>query len=123
MDIILKRLKWLFLQFGKMAKFKAGGDFQPHRYTRTFDLFDDFVEVLSTVDYLILLDVYAAGEKSIKGADSRSLAKTSKKGKVDSVMLAEIETLQDVLKDIVESNDLIAFLGAGDIGKVVESFN
>ncbi len=98
--------------------------FQPHRYTRTFDLFDDFVEVLSTVDYLILLDVYAAGEKSIKGADSRSLAKAiRKRGKVDSVMLAEIETLQDVLKDIVESNDLIAFLGAGDIGKVVESFN
>ena len=68
--------------------------------------------------------MYAAGEKSIKGADSRSLAKAiRKRGKVDSVMLAEIETLQDVLKDIVESNDLIAFLGAGDIGKVVESFN
>ena len=97
--------------------------FQPHRYTRTNDLFEDFVEVLSDVDYLILLEVYAAGEKFIKGADSRSLAKAIRnRGKVDPVFVPHIVSLQDVLKDVVQQGDLIAFLGAGDVGKLVENF-
>ncbi len=97
--------------------------FQPHRYTRTNDLFEDFVEVLSDVDYLILLEVYAAGEKFIKGADSRSLAKAIRnRGKVDPIFVPHIVSLQDVLKDVVQQGDLIAFLGAGDVGKLVENF-
>ncbi len=96
--------------------------FQPHRYTRTNDLFEDFVEVLSDVDYLILLEVYAAGEKFIKGADSRSLAKAIRnRGKVDPVFVPNIGSVPDVLKDVVQEADLIAFLGAGDVGKLVEN--
>ncbi len=96
--------------------------FQPHRYTRTNDLFDDFVEVLSTVDNLILLQVYAAGEGFIKGSDSRSLAKAiRKRGKVDPILVPEINSLPEILNDVVEEKDLVAFLGAGDIGKLVEN--
>ena len=96
--------------------------FQPHRYTRTNDLFEDFVEVLSQVDYLILLEVYAAGEEFIKGADSRSLAKAIRsRGRVEPIFVPRIESLQNVLKDAVEDGDLVAFLGAGDVGKLVEN--
>ena len=96
--------------------------FQPHRYTRTNDLFEDFVEVLSQVDYLILLEVYAAGEEFIKGADSRSLAKAIRsRGRVEPIFVPRIASLQNVLRDAVEDGDLVAFLGAGDVGKLVEN--
>ena len=70
-----------------------------------------------------MLEVYAAGEKFIKGADSRSLAKAIRnRGKVDPIFVPHIVSLQDVLKDVVQQGDLVAFLGAGDVGKLVENF-
>lgn len=91
--------------------------FQPHRYTRTKALFEDFAAVLSSVDVLILLDIYSAGEKPIQGADSRQLAGSIRsRGKIDPIFLPNknelLETLQGVLKD----NDILLLQGAGDIG-------
>ena len=64
--------------------------FQPHRYSRTRDLFDDFVQVLSLVDALIMLDVYAAGEAPIVGADSKSLCRSIRNlGKVDPILVSD----------------------------------
>jgi len=91
--------------------------FQPHRYTRTHDLFDDFIEVLSAVDVLLLCEVYAAGEAPISGADGRALARGIRaRGQVDPVFVADLETLPAVLGDILEDGDILLTLGAGDIG-------
>jgi len=91
--------------------------FQPHRYTRTHDLFDDFIEVLSAVDVLLLCEVYAAGEAPISGADGRALARGIRaRGQVDPVFVADLATLPAVLGDILEDGDILLTLGAGDIG-------
>jgi len=91
--------------------------FQPHRYTRTHDLFDDFIEVLSTVDVLLLCEVYAAGENPISGADGRALARGIRaRGQVDPVFVADLATLPAVLGDILQDGDVLLTLGAGDIG-------
>jgi len=91
--------------------------FQPHRYTRTHDLFDDFIEVLSAVDVLLLCEVYAAGEAPISGADGRALARGIRaRGQVDPVFVAELATLPEVLADILQDGDILLTLGAGDIG-------
>ena len=91
--------------------------FQPHRYTRTHDLFDDFIEVLSTVDVLLLCEVYAAGEAPISGADGRALARGIRaRGQVDPVFVADLATLPAVLGDILQDGDILLTLGAGDIG-------
>lgn len=91
--------------------------FQPHRYTRTRDLFDDFCEVLSTVDALLLLEVYPAGEAPIAGADSKSLARGIRaRGKVEPVYLRAVTELSDAIGGVVRSNDLILTIGAGDVG-------
>jgi UDP-N-acetylmuramate--alanine ligase len=91
--------------------------FQPHRYTRTHDLFDDFIEVLSTVDVLLLCEVYAAGEVPISGADGRALARGIRaRGQVDPVFVADLATLPAVLGDILQDGDILLTLGAGDIG-------
>lgn len=93
--------------------------FQPHRYSRTRDLFDDFVQVLSKVDVLIMLDVYAAGEKPITGADSRALCRSIRNlGKVDPILLTEQEKLDDILQQVAQNGDLILAQGAGDISKL-----
>ena len=77
--------------------------FQPHRYSRTRDLFDDFVQVLSQVDALIMLDVYAAGEAAIVGADSKSLCRSIRNlGKVDPILVSDTEQLGDVLDQIIQ---------------------
>ena len=90
--------------------------YQPHRYTRTRDLYEDFVEVLSEVDVLLLLEVYAAGEEPIAGADSRSLCRSIRqRGRIDPVFVSDKSTIDDVLKDILEPNDLLLTQGAGDI--------
>jgi UDP-N-acetylmuramate--alanine ligase len=93
--------------------------FQPHRYTRTHDLFDDFIEVLSAVDVLLLCEVYAAGENPISGADGRALARGIRaRGQVDPVFVADLATLPAVLGDILQDGDILLTLGAGDIGSV-----
>ncbi len=93
--------------------------FQPHRYTRTRDLYDDFVQVLSQVDVLFMLDVYAAGETAIPGADSRSLCRTLRsRGKVDPILVTDIDMLPQMLDEVLRDNDLLLTQGAGNIGKI-----
>lgn len=93
--------------------------FQPHRYTRTRDLFDDFANVLSQVDVLLMLDVYSAGETAIPGADSRALCRSIRgRGKVDPVLVPEHDALPEMLAPLLSGNDLILVQGAGNVGKV-----
>ena len=93
--------------------------FQPHRYTRTHELFDEFSRVLSTCDALVLLPVYPAGEQPITGADSKSLARAIRaRGSVEPVLVDELDGLPDVLGNIVKANDVVLTLGAGSIGSV-----
>uniref|UniRef100_A0A3B0M0M7 UDP-N-acetylmuramate--L-alanine ligase n=1 Tax=Arsenophonus endosymbiont of Trialeurodes vaporariorum TaxID=235567 RepID=A0A3B0M0M7_9GAMM len=96
--------------------------FQPHRYTRTRDLYDDFANILEQVDVLIMLDVYPAGEEPIPGADSRSLCRTIRnRGKLDPIFVAEHEQISETLAQIIEDNDLILIQGAGNIGKIARN--
>jgi UDP-N-acetylmuramate--alanine ligase len=91
--------------------------FQPHRYSRTHDLFDDFIQVLSGVDVLVLCEVYAAGEAPVSGADGRSLSRGIRtRGHVDPVFVEKLDMLPDVLDDILHDGDVLLTLGAGDIG-------
>lgn len=93
--------------------------FQPHRYSRTRDLFDDFVQVLSQVDALIMLEVYAAGEDPITGADSRALCRSIRNlGKVDPILVSDITALGEVLDQIIQEGDLILAQGAGSVSKL-----
>jgi UDP-N-acetylmuramate--alanine ligase len=91
--------------------------FQPHRYSRTRDLLDDFANVLSEADVLILLDVYAAGEEPIAGADGRAMARAIRtRGSVEPVFVESLDDVQPVLLDLLEDGDLVLTMGAGDIG-------
>lgn len=91
--------------------------FQPHRYTRTRDLFEDFVQVLSEVDVLLLLEVYAAGEAPIAGADGRTLCRAIRvRGRVDPVFLERPVDLMEVLPGMLRDGDVLLTLGAGDVG-------
>lgn len=93
--------------------------FQPHRYTRTRDLYEDFVEVLSNVDILILLDVYSAGETLIAGADSKSLSRSIRvRGQVDPVFVQNRDDLPMILANIVQTDDVILTMGAGNVGQI-----
>lgn len=93
--------------------------FQPHRYSRTRDLFDDFVQVLSQVDALIMLDVYAAGEAPIVGADSKSLCRSIRNlGKVDPILVSDTDQLGEVLDQIIQDGDLILAQGAGSVSRL-----
>ncbi|MBU3846359.1 MAG: UDP-N-acetylmuramate--L-alanine ligase [Candidatus Acinetobacter avistercoris] len=94
--------------------------FQPHRYSRTRDCFDDFVDVLSQVDQLLLLEVYAAGEKPIVGADSRSLARSIRlRGEVEPILVDPVEgNLQNVIQKVLQANDLLLTQGAGNVGAI-----
>ena len=95
--------------------------FQPHRYSRTRDLFDDFAGVLSSVDALVLTEVYPAGEAPIAGADARSLARAIRtRGRVDPVVVNSPGDLADVLADILQDGDLLLVMGAGDIGHAAQ---
>ena len=97
--------------------------FQPHRYSRTRDLFEDFSRVLSDVDQLILLDVYAAGESHIKDADGRALARSIRaRGKVDPVFVEEVSELNDVVETVLQDGDIFVTLGAGSIGAWAADF-
>ena len=94
--------------------------FQPHRYSRTRDCFDDFVEVLSQVDQLLLLEVYAAGEKPIVGADSRTLARSIRlRGEVEPILVDPVDgNLANVLQNVLQANDLLLTQGAGNVGAI-----
>ncbi len=93
--------------------------FQPHRYTRTRDLFEDFVAVLSTVDALVLADVYPAGEAPIVAADGRALARAVRvAGKVEPVFVEEIGALPSSLRAVLHDGDVVVTMGAGSIGGV-----
>ncbi|HXH03914.1 MAG TPA: UDP-N-acetylmuramate--L-alanine ligase [Candidatus Competibacteraceae bacterium] len=93
--------------------------FQPHRYTRTRDLFDDFAAVLSEADALILTDVYPAGEAPIPGADGRALSRAIRaRGKLDPVFVDKAVDIPAVLPDLLRDGDLLLMMGAGDIGAV-----
>ena len=91
--------------------------FQPHRYSRTRDLFEDFAQVLSTVDVLVILEVYPAGETKIAGADARSLCRAIRlRGQVEPVFAESKQDLFVLLPGLVQDGDLLITLGAGDIG-------
>lgn len=93
--------------------------FQPHRYTRTRDLFEDFVQVLSSVDVLLLLEVYAAGEAPITGADGRSLSRAIRvRGQVDPVFVEDRQELPQILAGIVKADDVLLTMGAGNVGQI-----
>ena len=91
--------------------------FQPHRYTRTRDLLDDFASVLSDADVLVVLEVFAAGEDPIAGADGRAIARAVRtRGGVEPVFIETLDELPAVLEDLLEGGDLVLTMGAGDIG-------
>jgi len=91
--------------------------FQPHRYSRTRDLLDDFATVLSEADVLVLLEVYAAGEDPIAGADGRAIARAVRsRGGVEPVFLESPDELPAVLEGLLADGDLLLTMGAGDIG-------
>jgi len=96
--------------------------FQPHRYTRTRDLFEDFAEALSLTDVLLLTDVYAAGEEHITGADGRALARAIRtRGAVDPVFVENIGDVPQALERILEDEDIVLTLGAGSVGGLAMS--
>lgn len=95
--------------------------FQPHRYTRTRDLYEDFVQVLSSCDALVLLEVYPAGEEEIPGADSRNLCRSIRqRGLVDPIYAKGIEDVGAIVKDIVMGGDIVITQGAGSVGRLVK---
>lgn len=93
--------------------------FQPHRYTRTRDCFEDFIKVLSTVDVLLLAEIYAAGEAPIVAADGRSLARALRvAGKVEPVFVEDIAAMPQTVMDVARAGDVVLCMGAGSIGAV-----
>ena len=93
--------------------------YQPHRYSRTRDLYEDFVDVLSRVDVLILLDIYPAGEEPITGADGRSLCRSIRsRGQVDPIFVERGAAIAPVLDGLLLADDLLLTQGAGDIGQI-----
>ena len=93
--------------------------FQPHRYTRTRDLFDDFVSVLTGVDQLIITEVYPAGEKPIALADGRSLVRAIRlQGNENAIFAEDIEDAKAKLNIVLQNDDLVVTMGAGSIGKL-----
>jgi len=93
--------------------------FQPHRYTRTRDLFEDFVKVLSTTDLLLLAEVYAAGEPPIVAADGRTLAHALRvAGKVEPVFVEDIAEMPATIRNVIRDGDVLITMGAGSISGV-----
>jgi UDP-N-acetylmuramate--alanine ligase len=96
--------------------------FQPHRYTRTRDLFEDFTEVLCEADALLVLEVYAAGEQPVAGADSRALCRAIRaRGQVDPIFVGETTDLPHTLSGVLQDGDVVITMGAGDIGVVAQN--
>jgi len=97
--------------------------FQPHRYTRTRDVFEDFVKVLSTADVLLLTEVYSAGESPIVAADGKSLVRAIRvQGKVEPIFVETVEELPAAIFSIVQDGDVVLVMGAGSVGSVAQNF-
>tara|TARA_R110002126_G_scaffold98045_19_gene228142 strand:+ start:433 stop:1887 length:1455 start_codon:yes stop_codon:yes gene_type:complete len=95
--------------------------YQPHRYSRTRDLYEDFTQVLSSVDKLLLLEVYSAGEAPIAGADSRNLCRSIRaRGQLEPVYVAEPKALAAALAEVLQDGDVVLTQGAGNIGSLVK---
>ena len=95
--------------------------FQPHRYTRTAGLFDEFSRVLSEADIVVLTDIYSAGEDSIEGIDSAALCNSIRaRGKVVPVLVPEVTELTSSLPDLLQDGDLVLLMGAGSIEQVAQ---
>ena len=93
--------------------------FQPHRFTRTRDLFEDFSKVLSEPDVLVLMDVYAATEEPIAGADGRALARSIRnRGEVDPIFVPDQEEIVSTLQNQLKDGDVLLTLGAGSVGAI-----
>ncbi|MEQ1721182.1 MAG: UDP-N-acetylmuramate--L-alanine ligase [Nitrosomonas sp.] len=93
--------------------------FQPHRYTRTRDLFEDFVRVLSQADTLLLTEVYSAGEEFIVAADSKSLTRSIRVlGKVEPIYVEDVDRLAEAIVDVAQGDDVVLVMGAGSIARV-----
>lgn len=96
--------------------------YQPHRYTRTRDLFNDFVKILSAVDRLLLLDVYPAGETAIPGANSASLLKSiHQAGHLHPIHIEDKKNLSQTLAQVLQAGDVLLLQGAGDIGSIAQN--
>jgi len=96
--------------------------FQPHRYSRTRDLYEDFVEVLSEVDCLFLLDVYAAGEAPIANADSKSLARSIRlRGQIEPIYVSDSDKLAELIAAQLQDGDMVITQGAGNIGTIARN--
>jgi UDP-N-acetylmuramate--alanine ligase len=96
--------------------------FQPHRYTRTRDMIDDFAEVLSAVDRLFVTEVYAAGEAPIAGADGRAICRAIRsRGQIEPVFVPELGDLDELLTAVVQPGDVVLTLGAGSIGGIAQA--
>ena len=96
--------------------------FQPHRYTRTRDLLDDFANVLGGFDVLLVTEVYAAGEPPIKGADGRAICRAVRsRGKLEPVFVARVENIDGALRDVLCDGDVVVTMGAGHIGAIAHS--
>ena len=96
--------------------------FQPHRYTRTRDLFEDFVKVLSTVDVLLLTEVYSAGEAPIVAADGKSLVRAIRvQGKVEPIFVETVEELPEGIFNITQNGDVVLIMGAGSVSSVAQN--
>jgi UDP-N-acetylmuramate--alanine ligase len=96
--------------------------YQPHRYTRTRDLYEDFVKVLSQVDVLLLLEVYSAGEEVIEGADSKALCRSIRnRGQVEPIYVSNKDELPGLLADVLRDQDIVMTQGAGNIGQIAKS--
>jgi UDP-N-acetylmuramate--alanine ligase len=93
--------------------------FQPHRYSRTRDVFEDFIKVLSTVDVLLLTEVYPAGEAPIVAADSKSLARALRiQGKVEPIYVETVNEMPAAIRRVVQDGDVVLVMGAGSVGAV-----
>ena len=98
--------------------------YQPHRYTRTRDLYEDFVAVLSSCDVLVLLDVYPAGEAAIPGADSRSLIRSIRqRGQIEPIFAERIEDVPELLSTIVQDADVVVTQGAGTVSLLAQDLS
>ena len=96
--------------------------FQPHRYSRTRDLYEDFVAVLASVDVLLMLEVYSAGEQPIAGVDSRSLCRSIRtRGRLDPIFVDANDQVREVLKAVVQDGDIVVTQGAGNINAVAST--
>ena len=96
--------------------------FQPHRYSRTLELYEHFVKVLSQVDVLLMLEVYAAGEEPIEGANTQALCRSIRmRGSIDPVYVEQGQEVTGLLPNILKPNDIVLTQGAGSVGRMVDA--